>query len=269
MKQLQLGEISWAELADWFGIKHASLRARKENKLKLLEGYCSFHVKQIGKTGKKTVLVIDEIYEPVYSKTLDRVKEIFPQYQNEGGTGLDTATRIGRSMSRKDQVLMKIGVKESTIINYTGIAMRQFYGKLYLPFSQGTKGYREPTWCRRGEDGYYYVLNEEQLKLLDEAKKRADLCIEKNQLKILNGYYKDKKEFDSLTAEEKAKILDVVLSETKEEKYDNFLSIATKLLGFCPVIASKCIDMIWMEASEEEAEAALANGAVIMNKGEE
>ena len=83
-------------------------------------------------------------------------------------------------MSRKDQVLMKIGVKESTIINYTGIAMRQFYGKLYLPFSQGTKGYREPTWCRRGKDGYYYVLNDEQLKLLDEAKRRADLCIEKN-----------------------------------------------------------------------------------------
>ena len=266
MKQLQLGKISWAELADWFGIKLPTLKGTKEKKLKLLSGYCSFHIEQIGK--RKTIVVIDKIYEPIYSKTLDRVKEIFPQYQNEGGTGLDTAARIGRSMSRKDQVLIKTGVKESTIINYTGIAMRQFYGKLYLPFSQGTKGYREPTWCRRGKDGYYYVLNEEQLKLLDEAKKRADLCIEKNQLKILNGYYKDKKEFDSLTAEEKAKILDVVLSETKEEKYDNFLSIATKLLGFTPVIASKCIDMIWMEASEEEAEAALANGAVIMNEEE-
>ena len=87
MEQLKLGKISWRELSTWFGLKPDSLTkssvAIRQKKLKILKAYAEYHLDEKGK------IIIDEIYEPVYSKAYDIIAQ---EYKKEWGKIRDIET---------------------------------------------------------------------------------------------------------------------------------------------------------------------------------
>lgn len=71
MEQLKLGKVSWRELSP-----DAKPKAR-EKKLNILATYAKYHLDEKGK------LIIDEIYEPIYSKAYDIIAQEYLQASDE------------------------------------------------------------------------------------------------------------------------------------------------------------------------------------------
>lgn len=69
MEQLKLGKVSWRELSTWFGLSPDAKPKAREKKLNILATYAKYHLDEKGK------LIIDEIYEPIYSKAYDIIAQ--------------------------------------------------------------------------------------------------------------------------------------------------------------------------------------------------
>lgn len=63
-KELHEGKMTWAELSEWFGLKPNTITKnpkRRQKRLKILELYADFHIETVGKSGKKTCVIIDRV----------------------------------------------------------------------------------------------------------------------------------------------------------------------------------------------------------------
>ena len=163
MKELLLGKITNAELADWFGVSTGSFATKKKEKLEELKYYANFYEDR----GK---IVITEIFNPVYSKQLGKNYQKIKEKVNEvwSPDGLDTCSRVGEEiyeiLSEEDS---SFDLKNTTVVNYTRQGRNELYGK---PFIGGGKiGECIYVWCKRDpESGKYSLFNEQE----DEIKKR-------------------------------------------------------------------------------------------------
>ena len=145
VKELHEGKISWKELAEWFGFKSNSLTKdpeRRKRKLDILKLYADFHIETTGKSGKKTCVIIDKVKIPVYTKARELVQQDTEKYRQP----LDTATRIGREIQKKNSIVSK-SLKVSTTIEYVGDDLKNNFGRLYDRGEIGIKGDRYPVWA--------------------------------------------------------------------------------------------------------------------------
>lgn len=160
--ELKLGKMTGKELAEWFGIGEGSFKNNKEKKLEELKYFADYHLE--GNKTKK--VIIDKIYEPVYSKkeggdtyqeVINKIDEIWSE------NGLDSCSRVGYEIC---ELLDKEGVSKTpgTIIEYTRKGRNELYGK---PFQEGGKlGNCIYIWCKRdAETGRYNFLTEEEQKI--------------------------------------------------------------------------------------------------------
>lgn len=76
--------MTWAELSEWFGLKPNTITKnpeRRQKRLKILELYADFHIETVGKSGKKTCVIIDKVRIPVYSKAREIVRQEVEKYR--------------------------------------------------------------------------------------------------------------------------------------------------------------------------------------------
>ena len=247
---LKLGRLSYSDLAKWLGISPNSIwkKKTKERSLNKLKLYANYHLEK-NESGKREYIVIDEIFIDVYSKTMDIViKETDANLEP-----IDTGAHVGRKIHNKNSVLNK-SIKEDTCIVYVNTYLRQAYGKLYDEYGAGEKGTRAPIWCKINGTpvgNYYIPLNEEELKLIDEARQEAkiDLNSPKNVM-MIETYNSDRK---SMTQEEKARAFDDMYASIGRDKYVKFITTATQKLGYRPYVASAFTEVTWFENNDDAA----------------
>jgi len=143
------------ELAAWFGITANTFGAHKKRKLEELKCFANFHL-------EGTKVVIDEVLEPIYTKAgsvnYQKVKnEIDPTWSE---TGLDTCSRVAQTIYEKlSQEDEDFNLRDRTVYDYTRKGRDELYGK---PFSgSGEIGTCEYIWCKRTEDGYEFLTDDE------------------------------------------------------------------------------------------------------------
>ena len=251
--ELKEGKITLKELANWFDISYEAMRNSKKKRLQTLKAFADYHLEPCGKTGKKSNIIIDKVHCPVYSSAYEEVKKLKPKYWDTHGTGVDTASRVGNEMWRKEKTVNK-RIKCSTCERYTGAIEREEYGSLLGEKSKGTKGYRYPIYTKKEYDEktkeyYYRPLIDEELIVLNEAMKEAKIESTLDSAMFVEEFYKNRKDYNQEELEKAA--LALVLKQIPEMKYDNFMSIATEKLGFRPVKAAKEV-----QYGEENAEKA-------------
>lgn len=198
--ELKLGQMTNQELADWFGIKIGSFKNSKKNKLKELEVFAAFEANRNG-------AIIKEIYNPVYSKSGSKSKQIiFDEFLNEWDkSGLDTVNNVTKKIYFKRG--NELTVLESTGYQYALQARNEYFGKPYLEI--GKLGKCMYVWCKKEvtEDGTVVLtlFNEEE-----QAIKRD----------LMTKYFKTDEEKDIMLAE-------MVKSGeiTKEEAYDKMVEM--------------------------------------------
>lgn len=247
---LKLGRLSYSDLANWLSISPKSIwnKKTKERSLNKLKLYANYHLEK-SETGKREYIVIDEVFIDTYSKTMDIViKETDANLEP-----IDTGAHVGRKIHNKNSVLNK-SIKEDTCIVYVNTYLRQAYGKLYDEYGSGEKGTRSPIWCKINGTpvgNYYIPLNEEELKLIDEARREAkiDLNSPKN-IMMIETYNSDRK---SMTKEEKAQAFDDMYASIGRDKYVKFISLATQKLGYRPYVASAFTEVTWFENNNDAA----------------
>lgn len=253
-KELHEGKMTWAELSKWFGLKPDSITKdakRRQKKLKILELYADFHIETVGKSGKKTCIIIDKVRIPVYSKAREIVRQEVEKYRQS----IDTASRIGREIHKKNNIVHN-SLKPSTTIAYTGDDLVIDFGRLYVKGDQGRKGYRHPIWAQYIYDevndvNYYRRLSEEENAKIVEARKEADIDMNKDEdlFKSIIGQIQNKK---YLTLEEKGLIYDQTASQVSGMRYETFIELAEKKLGFRPIIVSEFVESAWTDESEQQ-----------------
>ena len=239
--ELKEGKITLKELANWFEISYEAMRNSKKKRLQTLKAFADYHLEPCGKTGKKSNIIIDKVFCPEYSSTYEEVKKLKPKYWDTHGTGVDTASRVGNEMWRKEKTV-NARIKCSTCENYTGAIEREEYGSLLGKKNKGTKGYRYPVYCKkeydeRTKEHYYRPLTDEELTVLNEAMKEAKIESTLDSAMFVEEFYKNRKDYNQEELEKAA--LALVLKQIPEMKYDNFMNIATEKLGFRPIKATK------------------------------
>lgn len=198
--ELKLGKMSNKELAEWFGIGANSFRNRKKQKLEELSAFAKYEDIYGG-------VNILEIYNPVYSKTGSKSKQIiFDEFLNEWDkSGLDTVNNVTKKIYFKRG--NELTVLESTGYQYALQARNEYFGKPYLEI--GKLGKCMYVWCKKEvtEDGTVVLtlFNEEE-----QAIKRD----------LMTKYFKTDEEKDIMLAE-------MVKSGeiTKEEAYDKMVEM--------------------------------------------
>ena len=241
MIQLKEGKITLKELAEWFGVAESTMWRAKGKKLQTLKAFADYHLEPCGKTGKKFNIIIDKVLCPEYSSAYEEVKKLKPKYWDTHGTGVDTAARVGNEMWRKEKTVNS-RIKVSTCENYTKAVEREEYGSLMDPTSRGTKGYRRFVYCEKILDKsineyYYRPLTQEELDLIDEAIKEANIVTTQEEMMFAEEALKNRKEYT--TQELQAMAYRVFCGKMTEAKYENFITIATEKLGFRPIKATK------------------------------
>lgn len=238
--ELKEGKITLKELADWFEVTYSTMKRTKEKKLQTLKAFADYHLEPCGKTGKKSNIIIDKVHCPVYSSAYEEVKKLKPKYWDTHGTGVDTASRVGNEMWRKEKTV-NARIKCSTCERYTGLAEKEEFGPLLEP-KAGTKGYRQFVYSEKKYDEvtgehYYRPLTQDELDIMKDAMKEAKIGTSLDCTTIIDEFYKNRGEYTIEELEKAA--LKVLIKDIPEVKYDNFINIATEKLGFRPIKATK------------------------------
>lgn len=170
MKELYEGaRLTMKELADWFGIQPKTLRSNKEKKLAILGDFADFSIEETGEKKKHTVVIINEVYCPVYSKAIDVIREKRDQYRDPMHTGVDRDNLISERLYKNEPVVRKT-IQKDTCYKYCSSVARERYGKIYDKESRGTVGYRYPVWAKKEYDekigSYYRQLTTEEYQKL-------------------------------------------------------------------------------------------------------
>lgn len=246
--ELQNGqELTLKDLADWFGIKVNSLwvKERREKKLDILWRYADYHIEYSGKQKQKIKkIIIDKVYISVYQKNLDRVETRLTEFLSSKDN-LVTGAQIGKALKKNDNILGAL--KENTLINYSTRTLCSFYGKLYQK-DTGIKGYRYPVWCRyEASLDSYFMLDDNEWAIIDKICNEEGLLANQKLLTMCHAEFEDKEEFKASRAED---IFHGMSQSVGRDKYFRILSRAAEVLGFRPVMASKCVDTIWIPVKE-------------------
>lgn len=252
--ELQEGqELTLQDLANWFGVKIRTLwqKDRREKKLEVLQRYADYHIIYTGKNQQKIKkIIIDKVYVSIYMKNLDRATDKFAEFLSSKDYTV-TGAQMGRAVRASDEILRK-SIKESTSINYATRTIMLWYGKLYQKDTSGTKGYRFPVWCRydKGLDSYF-MLDDAEWAALNRICDEEGLNANKKLLTMCHAEFEDKQEFKASKAE------DTVRSFCKSvgrNKYFKILERAEQKLGFRPIMASKCVNVIWRPIEDIEGD---------------
>lgn len=240
-------ELTLKDLADWFGIKIGSLQRkdRREKKLDILWRYADYHIEYSGaKKQKIKKIIIDKVYVSVYQKNLERVETRLTEFLSSKDN-LVTGAQIGKALKKNDNILGAL--KENTLINYSTRTLCSFYGKLYQK-DTGIKGYRYPVWCRyEASLDSYFMLDDNEWAIIDKICNKEGLLANQKLLTMCHAEFEDKEEFKTSKADN---ILHGISQSVGRDKYFRILSRAAEALGFRPVMASKCVDTIWIPVKE-------------------
>ena len=158
---------------------------------------------------------------------------------------LATGAQIGKALKKNDNILGAL--KENTLINYSTRTLCSFYGKLYQK-DTGIKGYRYPVWCRyEASLDSYFMLDDNEWAIIDKICNEEGLLANQKLLTMCHAEFEDKEEFNASRAED---IFHGMSQSVGKDKYFRILSRAAEVLGFRPVMASKCVDTIWIPVKE-------------------
>lgn len=153
--QLTEGKKTFKELAEWFGISYGSFRVTKQKKLEELSKFAEYHLDPKGK------VIIDKVINPDYSKADNklRVEERFvPTWSN---SGLDSCKRVAEVVFIDlAETYEDFNLKLSSVYNYVIIARNKLFGRPFV--SEGELGSCEYVWCKKTEEGYSFLTEEEQ-----------------------------------------------------------------------------------------------------------
>lgn len=253
-KELHEGRMSWKELSEWFGLKSNSITKnpeRKKQKLDILKLYADYHIETVGKTGKKTCVIIEKVKIPVYTRAREIVRQEVEKYRQS----IDTASRIGKEIHKKNNIIHN-SLKPSTTIAYTGDDLITDFGRLHVKNDHGRKGYRCPIWAQyiydeANDTNYYRRLTDEENAKIIEARKEADIDMNKDEdlFKSIISQIQNKK---YLTLEEKGLIYDQTASQVSGVRYETFIELAEQKLGFRPVVVSEFVEAAWTDESEQQ-----------------
>lgn len=240
-------ELTLKDLADWFGVKVKTMwdKDRRAKKLDILWRYADYHIEYSGKQKQKIKkIIIDKVYVSVYQKNLERVEERLTEFLLSKDN-LVTGAQIGKALKKDDNILGAL--KENTLINYSTRTLCSFYGKLYQK-DTGIKGYRYPVWCRyEASLDSYFMLDDNEWAIIDKICNEEGLLANQKLLTMCHAEFEDKEEFKASRAED---IFHGMSQSVGRDKYFRILSRAAEVLGFRPVMASKCVDTIWIPVKE-------------------
>lgn len=235
MKELKQGEITYKELADWFGISYSTMRRQdtKEKKLVILSFYADFHI-ETTKTGKKTYIVIDKVKEPIYTK----IKERYANWESTwdiNGDGVDTVKNASNNFYNQNPDL-KVSIAPSTNYNYYGDARREDYGRAVglLKGQRGKKGISYRVWAQEIKPGKYRVLTKEELDKINKIKESMHLNVkvDADELRDLRKEYKNMSEEEKNAAN--ALLGKNILEQQDDDQYLTYLGRIAETLGFMP-----------------------------------
>lgn len=247
MKELYDGaRLSMKELADWFGITRKTLLNTKEKKLAILGDFADFSVEETGEKKKHTVVIINEVYCPVYTKAIDIIREKRDQYRDPMHTGVDRDNLISERLY-KNEPGIKRTIQKDTCYKYCNAVARQRYGKIYDKESRGTVGYRYPVWAKKEYDeniGFYYrQLTSEEYQKLQKAKEEAKLFSDDKWNLMMSDFRKKYNNSDKILrkADKKEALEDFeqLIQEVKAQNWDTFEEKCRESLGFVPESAIK------------------------------
>lgn len=247
MKELYEGaRLTMKELADWFGIQPKTLRSNKEKKLAILGDFADFSIEETGEKKKHTVVIINEVYCPVYSKAIDIIREKRDQYRDPMHTGVDRDNLISERLYKNEPVVRKT-IQKDTCYKYCSSVARERYGKIYDKESRGTVGYRYPVWAKKEYDekigSYYRQLTTEEYQKLQKAKEEAKLFSDDKWNLMMTEFRKkygnSGKILRKSDREEALEDFEQLIQEVKAQNWDTFEKKCYESLGFIPDSAIK------------------------------
>lgn len=202
--ELKLGKMTNKDIAEWMGISAITFNGHKEKYLKELENnYFKYHLE-----GKR--VYIDEIYNPVFKKGVkpyQMVKEKIDDIWSKNG--LDSCKNVSEQIV--EYYGDKLEIKPSTAYKYTTRGRNDLYGK---PFGgEGEIGSCEYVWCKKTDNGYE-LLSEEEEKIKKNLIKKYFGNADEKQILVAGMV-----ESGEITKEEAWE----VLSELTNMKGNNFI----------------------------------------------
>lgn len=245
MEQLKLGKVSWRELSTWFGLSPDTITKAKpkakEKKLNILATYAKYHLDEKGK------LIIDEIYEPIYSKAYDIIAQ---EYKKEWGKGkdshgeinktfkklqIDTCARVGLHIWYNNKYVNK-QIEKTTAQNYTNKIKIEEYGHNHLG-DEGTKGTSKYVWLDLDEES---LLPPDKMKILEECAQEAYNNTDAYTATVLAAIQDDYKK-GNIKREEYLQASDEVRN-SKGGQFELFQTLLMDKLGFIPTKRTQLID---------------------------
>lgn len=189
--ELHLGFMSYQELAEWFGIKVASLNNKKKEKLEVLKEYADYDIIKKG-------IEIKEIYVPIYSKKSSKAYQVVKQdFDDVWGKdsvdhNFDTCRIVANKISDSHKDL---GVNDTTIYRYVVNVRTQKYGHPYVGDQGGELGNCFSAWGVKevSDEGTIYVrpltadeseIKNKLLKKYFGAKEETELALIEKEVLI-------------------------------------------------------------------------------------
>lgn len=224
LTQLHLGEMTNAELAEWFGITERTLRNTKSKKLEVLKEYADFEASR----GKVNIL---HIYKPYYTKGSKNyaiikasTKKLWEKEELSTGKAIWEKTKKTKGE--------KLDINDSTGYQYTCQSRTELWGKPYG--RHGEIGYCTCELAKKCGD-QIVPLNAEEQQLKKELIKKFFGNIEEKQL-----YVKNLVDEGKLTKEEAWSVLEEITG-MDDHNYMSFLRELEIACGAAIVRATRVI----------------------------
>lgn len=238
--ELQEGKLTLRELSLWLGlapttISNGSTKA-KEKKFQILKGYADYHFE-----GRN--IIIDKVHCAVYSKARAIVEKEFPKkwgiildendkaYPILKQERIDTCARVGKDIYYTCPEV-SAQISEKTTIQYVGAVKREQYGRCHIK-EEGTKGYCEYVYMN--QDGTA-PLNAEELAIVTKCAQEA-YNLDLPTAMIDEEYHKGK-----ISKQERD---EAIAGLAGEDKYDRFVELVIKHLGYMPEKRTRLIDNVF------------------------
>lgn len=163
-KELKLGIMTNAELAEWFGVKEATLSKTKSKKLEILKEYAEFE-KMTGRVN------ITKILFPVYTKTsanYQKVKAGFLKHLDTGKKFPDSNDYFDSCSLISERIIgdetIDLNIKDSSTYIYTLKAKGEDWGKNNL-YKSGKIGVSIYEWGKIIDNRVFPLTDQELMKL--------------------------------------------------------------------------------------------------------
>lgn len=208
--KLEIRTYSVKELAEWFNIKPNTFSKSKQSYLNKLSFYASYHLNESKK------IVIDEIYEEVYTKISimdQRIKNIDRDGGIEGylpENGYFTLTDMAFIYMEKHPEETKL----KPVIRAFSLVAKRDFGR--YPKGQGPKGIRFTCWAKINSNNTYTPLDARERKIAAE---------------IYDKYFSKEAKSAEIQGYIDGELNAVEVAEKDKARYLKFLSEAAELIG--------------------------------------